>query len=432
MCRLNPHDRGIPFSNDSLKGEIQEMHVLMISDMEAVGGASIAASSVAEGLNTAGCQVTRLVWKSDGKPHSWATIELSQRRSIAQRAMSRFIPFLRRSIKTSSMNAALEQTLTMLKPDLIHIHNIHESRWPLDYVKICSDTAPTVWTLHDMWSMTGRCVYSYDCERYISGCDAHCPTPTEYPALKPLEIAPAWNEKKRILREHPQIVGVAPSRWLAAKAKDGIWKANRLVHIPWGVPQDAYRIINRETARDVLGLNVNDRILMAAADNLLDRRKGGEFLEQALSLGVKLPVTLLTIGTKSLRVAMPGVKYIHFGYVASDRLKALLYNAANVFVHPAPVEVYGLVVAEALACGTAVVGFPVGGVPELVRPGITGWLGKEVSPRALAEAINQALDETQASDHWRYSCRTLAEKELTLTQQNDRYLQLFRSLAKVN
>jgi len=86
------------------------------------------------------------------------------------------------------------------------------------------------------------------------------------------------------------------------------------------------------------------------------------------------------------------------------------------------------VVMEALACGTPVVGFPVGGVVEMVHRGITGWLTDEVSPQALAITLDKALDDLDRGLDLRESCRTQAEAEYDLSLQAKRYRELFLSL----
>ena len=85
------------------------------------------------------------------------------------------------------------------------------------------------------------------------------------------------------------------------------------------------------------------------------------------------------------------------------------------------------VVMEALACGTPAVGLPVGGVPEMIRHGQTGWLAEDGSPGALARAIDTALEGLEGFD-WRGSCRAVAVAEYDLELQARRYSELFASL----
>ncbi|MCA9248777.1 MAG: glycosyltransferase, partial [Planctomycetales bacterium] len=80
------------------------------------------------------------------------------------------------------------------------------------------------------------------------------------------------------------------------------------------------------------------------------------------------------------------------------------------------------------ACGTPTVGLKVGGVPELVRPGLTGWLVDEISSASLAKTIDQALTDVAAGGDLRDTCRAVAEAEYSVEMQVERYLALFSDL----
>ena len=51
--------------------------------------------------------------------------------------------------------------LKSLAPDVINVHNLHCKQWSPSFLEACCASAPTIWTLHDMWSFTGRCAYAY-------------------------------------------------------------------------------------------------------------------------------------------------------------------------------------------------------------------------------------------------------------------------------
>jgi glycosyltransferase involved in cell wall biosynthesis len=80
---------------------------------------------------------------------------------------------------------------------------------------------------------------------------------------------------------------------------------------------------------------------------------------------------------------------------------------------------------EAISCGTPVLAFPVGGLPDLVRPGLTGWLADEPTSAALTVALNDAIRESRSIGK---SCREIAEREYPMDLQAERYLNLFNEL----
>lgn len=406
------------------------MHIVMLSDLETTGGAAIAASRLAEALCGTEQRVTRIVAQHDRRQHPWATLELWP--SLAGWAMRRMLPSAGwRRFSTWSRCRQLAALLTDLRPDIINVHNLHNASlpgWTIDLVRVCAAYAPTIWTLHDMWSFTGRCAYNYDCRKFLAGCDANCPTPTEYPALEPGRIAGAWQQRRQLFRDLPQLAAVAPSAWLRDEALEGLWAEHCVEVIPYGLPLDIYRHIDRSRARAELGLQSNGPILMAAAQQLTERRKGGNLLVEALKHVRHRPITLLTFGHGQLDLNESGIHVRALGYVQDEWTQVLAYNAADVCVHPAPVDNLPNTVMEAIACGTPVVAFPIGGVPEMVRPGHTGWLAETVSSESLATAIDGALDNLAHGIDLRSSCRAVAEAEYGDGLQAQRYLNLFEAL----
>jgi glycosyltransferase involved in cell wall biosynthesis len=139
------------------------------------------------------------------------------------------------------------------------------------------------------------------------------------------------------------------------------------------------------------------------------------------------PLTLLLLGEGPLAIRDPEITVHALGYVDHDRTKVLAYNAADVSVHPAPVDNLPNTVLEALACGTPVIGLPIGGVPEMVRPGKTGWLADAATAEALAAALAQALDDVVSGIDMRQSCRQVADDEYSQDLQASRYVHLFES-----
>jgi glycosyltransferase involved in cell wall biosynthesis len=126
-------------------------------------------------------------------------------------------------------------------------------------------------------------------------------------------------------------------------------------------------------------------------------------------------------------VNIDGINVHHLGYVDHERTKVLAYCAADIYVHPALADNFPNTVMEAIACGTPVVGFPVGGVPEMVRPGVSGWLADNVSSAALAETLSIALNDIHHDD-MRSSCRELAEVKYDAQLQAQRYSSLYETL----
>jgi alpha-maltose-1-phosphate synthase len=92
-----------------------------------------------------------------------------------------------------------------------------------------------------------------------------------------------------------------------------------------------------------------------------------------------------------LRETRSGVVWIPEMLPKHDVIQLLSHAA--VFAIPSLYEPLGIVNLEAMACGTAVVGSRVGGIPEVVEDGVTGLLVSPDDPAALAMALNTVLTE---------------------------------------
>jgi glycosyltransferase involved in cell wall biosynthesis len=247
--------------------------------------------------------------------------------------------------------------------------------------------------------------------------------------LKPAAIAAAWRSRAAVLSNtQGELVGVVPSKWLAREASRGLWKARRIEVIPYGLDLTNFTPIDRGVARTALGIQDDGRpILLVVAQYLEDRRKGMDLFSKAL--GECPHLTVLAVGIGTLPALPSHVRLIHLGSLDHDRMKALAYNAADVFVHPARADNAPLVIMESIACGTPVVAFPVGGVPELVSRGSTGWLASAVSPSALAASISEATCISGTQD-MREHCRQIAVRTYDMARQVDTYESLIQSLSR--
>ena len=188
--------------------------------------------------------------------------------------------------------------------------------------------------------------------------------------------------------------------------------------VPGGVDIDRFQEIGTRTeARAKLGLPL-DRPTIVTARRLV-RAKGIESLVEALVLVRKhIPdVLLVVVGTGPLAESLHQLvrereleDNVHFiGFVTDDALR-LAYRAADLFVVPSiAMEGFGLVVIEAMACGTPTMVTPVEGLPETVRDLDPRLIFRGTMPGDLADGILAAFDGTIALPSPAV-CRAYAER----------------------
>jgi glycosyltransferase involved in cell wall biosynthesis len=117
---------------------------------------------------------------------------------------------------------------------------------------------------------------------------------------------------------------------------------------------------------------------------------------------------------------------LNLGYVSSDRLKSIAYSAADLFIFPTRADNLPLVLQESMACGTPMVSFNVGGVLDLVRPGVTGYLAQPEDPQDFYHGIMQLIEDKNLRASMRQTCRAIALEEYPVELQGQRYIELYR------
>ena len=323
----------------------------------------------------------------------------------------------------------LKRFLHYYKPDVINLHNLHMAGWDMRIVKLCVESAPTVWSLHDMWSFTGRCTYSYDCEKFKKGCDSNCPTANEYPVLPSNKIASSWAQRKDFITKNKnRLTAVATTTWMKREAQSSFWKNIRVDYIPYGIPLDRLCPVEKSLARKVLGIKEELPVFVTVADDPGEKRKGGPVLFEALPSINELGVNLIIIGQPYLELDR---KYenIHFVGRVDYKTLGLYYSGADYFLSPALADNLAHAILESLACGTPVVGFDVGGLSDVVIEEKTGWLTKSLTAASLVQLMKKAIDENIPYQVLSQNCLNIVQQNCSLEREINQYIQLFKEVA---
>jgi len=317
--------------------------------------------------------------------------------------------------------------------DILNFHNLHTGYFNYLAISSLTKNKPAVFTLHDMWAFTGHCAYSYDCERWKTGC-GKCPYPNTYPPVSKDSTSLEWKLKNwTYSRSNLNIV--TPSKWLYEQVKQSMLSRFPIHHIPNGIDTEAYQPVDRELCRSLLDIPPGKKVLMFGAESLKDARKGGDLLLKALSClpkSLKAETVLLTIGNGGETIPKAvEMQTINLGFVGGDRLKSMAYSAADLLVFPTRADNLPLVLQESLACGTPMVSFKVGGVPDLVRPGITGYLATAEDAEDMSKGIVELLEDDNLREQMSKNCRAIALQEYGLDIHAQRYIQLYREVLGV-
>jgi glycosyltransferase involved in cell wall biosynthesis len=315
--------------------------------------------------------------------------------------------------------------------DVVHFHGLHTAF--LSYLALPRLTRhkPAVFTLHDLWALSGHCAYSYDCERWRTGC-GRCPYPDAHPAVRRDATAIEWKLKKWVYARS-RLTIIALSERHAEYARQGLLGRFPIHYIPNGLETDLFRPQDPVRCRAALGIPQDRHVVMFCALALDQFNKGGDLLVAALQClpeTVRTNLVLLLVGSggDNIRKAV-GIPSVDLGVVKQPETMAAAYGAADLFVSPTRAETFSLVLAEAMACGTPLVAFDVGGVSALVRPGVTGHLARPENPADLAQGIAGLLGDEIRRRDFGHNCRSIALAEYSASSVTDRHIQLYETLA---
>lgn len=415
------------------------MNILHINTQDNVGGAARAMYRLHKGLQWSGHMSQLLVGHQTRLEPDIGSInrQAGPFRTAADKMLDRIGLQLERwwgIDKWSYRNSwHIPQTPFFRQADVINLHNLHGGYLNLRVLPELARHKPMVWTLHDMWALTGHCAYSYDCERWRSGC-YDCPLLKE-PGRQTIEPKPTptdrtrrtWSMKRGLYERSPLYI-VTPSKWLQKLVEGSILADSLAIQcIPYGLDLASFRPLEQATARRALDIPHEARVVMFMAYDVVHGRKGFDYLLDALAgLADTDSIYLLTIGNHDrLEPQAERFRLRTLGYLSDERLQRLAYTAADAFVFPTLADNQPLVLIEAMACGTPLISFNVGGVSEIVRHMETGYLARYKDAADLAQGIQLLLDDASLRGQLGRRCREIAEIEYALGLQAQRYVEVY-------
>lgn len=318
-------------------------------------------------------------------------------------------------------------------PDIIHLNWIAE--W-IDYESFFNSIPnhiPIVWTLHDQNPMTAGCHYSWECQKYLSQC-------SQCPQLGPKDksdLARIGHKIKANALKEKNLHIVGDSEWITHEAeKSTILKhAKSFQTIHYSIDFNIFKpSISNQQTRKKYNIPENAFVLCFGAADFTNRRKGFSELIQALEQINKhtTNVHCLVFGAGRLLLNQTNLPPIHLTGQLTPKELAEVYGASDIFVIPSLHEAFGLTAIEAMACGTPVIGFNTGGIPDSVKEGETGWLVKKNNSRDLAHLILSLTKNTTSVHDLSTSCLLYTQQNFARQYEANQYKQVFDNILNNN
>lgn len=317
--------------------------------------------------------------------------------------------------------------------DIIHLHWIDGF---FDYTNAPKIFAgkKIVWTLHDMHQFTGGCHYSFGCSHYTENCES-CPQLVKDNTPSQLTIKSFGIRESAYRNLNIQVV--TPSRWLAGCSQDSrLFKRFPVEVIPNTFNTERFRPIDKHTARKKCNLPADKKLILFGADSLFSPVKNLKALINALADMCNKKIIdseefrLVVFGRGQLDAGKLPFTVIQLGLIESADTMPYIYASADFLVLPSIIDNFPNIMCESFACGTPVVGFNIGGLPDLIETGKTGYLATAGNLEELEQGIIWGLTVAADNQEIRNNCRSRVKAELTEDIIAERMNRLYHRLMK--
>ena len=339
-------------------------------------------------------------------------------------AMTRI--FDRHGLASKKATLELIALLKEIKPDLIHLHNIHGYylNYPILFQYLAQLDIPIVWTLHDCWPYTGHCVHytTVKCNKWKTIC-SHCPNLKDYPQswLKDHSTT-NFQIKKDSFTKLKNLTIVTVSQWLSNQVKESFLAKYPIVHIYNGIDTEKFvpEIVNHTDY-----VWENKFIILGVATVWNDRKGLDDFIRLSQLLNEDERIVLVGLSSQQIKRLPHNI----IGLKKTENINELirLYSVADVFINFSPEETFGLTTIESMACGTPVIVVNSTASPEIVNEEV----GFVIEPHDIHAAQKQ-IQEIKKKTKRAYSevCRTYVTRHFNETERYKEYIQLYEKLWK--
>ena len=289
-----------------------------------------------------------------------------------------------------------------------------------------------------MWAFTGGCHYSAGCQGYQADC-ASCPQLSNDLYNLPQAIL----KDKLELLNHPNLAIVTPGKWMADCAKNSsLFHDRRIEVIPYSLETEIFQPLDKSEAKKLINIDSDCLTILVGAQTGKEKRKGFIELIKVLETCGTYPFfqdivqankfRLICFGEPNEELNNLDLPILSLGTINCDQKLSQIYAAANLFLLSSLEDNFPNTMLEAMSCGTPVIAFNIGGIPDLIQDKITGRIVPPANLDAMAEAIIESLSNSNELERMGKVCRQVMEENYYLSRQAHQYLDLYQQLIEQN
>jgi glycosyltransferase involved in cell wall biosynthesis len=324
---------------------------------------------------------------------------------------------------------------SLVQADAVNIHWVADYLSSQDLRDLFNCGKPVVWTLHDARAFTGGCHYPGDCLGFQQDC-SDCPQlrmPFRSLASTGLSVG------RSVFESSQMPAFVAPSAWLARLAATSpLLTGARIEVIPNSLDTTIYRPNAGNYSKGEMNLPDEAFVVLFGSHSVKDKRKGVDLVFEAIrrcirqqDVGEMLQEGKLVFACFGESQELEGAQSLPIrmlGSFSGDENAARVYQCADVFICASREDNLPNTVMEAMACGVAVLGTKVGGIPEMVDDGRTGRLVPGGDEAALADALLDLIRNKDKTRSMGAAARAKCEEFYTPSRQVEAYVRLFEDI----
>ncbi len=294
--------------------------------------------------------------------------------------------------------------------DIIHIHWLGEGF--INLKSISKIKKPVVWTIRDMWPLTGGSHYKMDFEKYERSFLAKF----------------VRRFKKNCFKENIQFV--TTSKWMKRIAEQSeILKNKKIMQIDNNIDLKNFNSLSKDKARNNLKIFTKKKIILYGAQNPQSKRKGWNLFVDALRQINKKEYFLLIFGKFWSHKVLDeiGIEYKSMGFINETNLLNEVYSSADLFVASSIHDAWPKTFAEAMYCGTPVVCFDNTSISEIVDHKKNGYVVNDFSSNGLKKGIEWLANEVSKNS---FISKHAAEKILNYDPKiiASKYVKIYNQL----
>lgn len=412
------------------------LKVTLVSHSDLLGGAAVVTYRLMEALRRHGIDARMVVYtklSDDPNVHLTGSRWVRGVKFMAERVRIALANGMNRAnlfkVSVANIGLPIHRHPLVREADIVVLGWINQGMMSLKGIrKLAALHKPVIWTMHDMWNLTGICHHAYECRGYIEQC-GNCQFLSGYSAADLSHSI--WMKKKELYSSLP-ITFVAVSHWLANRCKASSLLGDRDVRvIPNAFPIDSFTTSPKSGVLPPTVMTDRNLILIGAA-RLDDPIKGLEYTIEALNTlfdnNPQLAKTSQAVFFGSLRnpLALEDLRfpYTHLGRINDPLTLRRLYASAKVVLSTSLYETLPGTLIEGQAAGCLPVTFGRGGQDDIVEHKVNGYIAEYRDAASVADGIEWAMEHTPDREALHESVRERFSSDAVV----QKYIDLFHEL----